>query len=74
MFFRDDCQHEATAAGVDGWVRNRSDGRVEAVFEGDPEGVDRLVSWARRGPSAARVTQVRVHDEPAEGLTAFEIR
>jgi acylphosphatase len=74
VFFRDTCRRVAGQQGVAGWVRNLPDGRVEAVFEGDPESVERLVSWARRGPSRARVTALTVHDEPVERLTAFEIR
>jgi acylphosphatase len=54
-------------------VRNLPDGRVEAVFEGHADGVERLVSWARRGPSQAMVTDVTVHDEPVEGFTRFEV-
>jgi acylphosphatase len=74
VFFRDTCRRIAGQQGVTGWVRNLPDGRVEAVFEGDAENVERLVRWARRGPSRAMVAAVAVHDEPAEGLTAFEIR
>jgi acylphosphatase len=74
VFFRDTCRRIAGQQGVAGWVRNLPDGRVEAVFEGDAEIVDRLVHWARRGPSRARVTAVTVREEPAEGLTTFEIR
>jgi acylphosphatase len=74
VFFRDTCRRVARQQGVAGWVRNRPDGRVEAVFEGDAESVEHLVSWARRGPSRARVAAVDVHDEPVEGLAAFEIR
>jgi acylphosphatase len=74
VFFRDTCRRVAGQQGVSGWVRNLPDGRVEAVFEGDPESVERMVRWARRGPSHARVTAVSVQDEPAEGLAAFEIR
>jgi acylphosphatase len=74
VFYRDTCRRIAGQQGVRGWVRNLPDGRVEAVFEGDAESVDRLVSWTRRGPSAAMVTAVDVRDEPVEGLTAFEIR
>jgi acylphosphatase len=71
--FRDACRRAATEQGVTGWVRNLPDGRVEAVFEGQADGVERLVSWARRGPSQATVTAVTVHDEPLEGFTRFEI-
>jgi acylphosphatase len=74
VFFRDTCRRVAGQQGVSGWVRNLPDGRVEAVFEGRADSVERLVTWARSGPSRARVTAVDVHDEPAEGLAAFEIR
>jgi len=74
VFFRDTCRRLAGQQGVGGWVRNLPDGRVEAVFEGDPDNVDRMVRWARRGPSHAHVTAVDVSDEPCEGLAAFEIR
>jgi acylphosphatase len=74
VFYRDNCRRLAEEQGVAGWVRNLPDGRVEAVFEGAPAAVERLVSWSRRGPSQALVTMVAVHDEPVEGLTEFEIR
>jgi acylphosphatase len=74
VFFRDTCRRVAGQQGVAGWVRNLPDGRVEAVFEGDPAGVDHMVGWARRGPAEAEVTGVEVLDEPAEGLSGFEIR
>jgi len=74
VFFRDTTRRHAQAAGVAGWVRNRTDGSVEAVFEGEPEAVERLVRFCRRGPRGARVDRVDVHEEPPEGLTAFAIR
>ena len=74
VFYRDTCRRLAGQQGVSGWVRNLPDGRVEAVFEGDPDSVERMVRWARRGPSQAHVTGTAVSDEPAEGLSAFEIR
>lgn len=64
---------EARSLGVTGWVRNRSDGSVEAVVCGSADAVDRLVAWARRGPPAARVTEVEI--SPAAGhFAAFEQR
>ena len=74
VFFRDTCRRVAGRAGVAGWVRNLPDGRVEAVFEGAPEAVDRMVAWARQGPDLARVDGVSVSDEPVEGLTGFTVR
>lgn len=63
--FRDALCAEALARGLRGWVRNRRDGSVEAVVQGDSAGVAALVAWARRGPPAARVTGVSA--EPAQG-------
>ena len=73
VFFRDDCRREAGAAGVAGWVRNRSDGRVEAVFEGEPDAVDRLVAWCRRGPPSALVSAVEVVSEEPTGDAGFRV-
>ena len=74
VFFRDTCRRTAARNGVGGWVRNLPDGRVEAVFEGAEEPVDRLVAWVQDGPRGATVTEVEVRDEQPEGLTAFTIR
>ena len=74
VFFRDTCEREARAAGVGGWVRNRRDGTVEAVFEGDPVAVERMVAWCRRGPSRAVVTAVAVTDELPAGDRTFRVR
>ena len=74
VFFRDSCRREARGRGVSGWVRNSPDGSVEAVFEGPPDAVEEMVSWARRGPRDAWVDAVEVHDEPPEGLDGFSVR
>jgi acylphosphatase len=74
VFFRDTTRREAASRGVAGWVRNRPDGTVEAVFEGDPEAVGAMLELSRRGPRGARVDEVDVHEEEAEGLSGFEIR
>jgi acylphosphatase len=74
VFFRDTCRRLAEQHGVAGWVRNLSDGRVEAVFEGPPDDVSRLVDWAHTGPRLAAVDDVAIQPEPPEGLCAFHIR
>lgn len=73
VFFRDTCRRLAQEHGVAGWVRNLPDGRVEAVFEGPPQDVDRLVAWAHHGPRHAVVDHVAVQAEPPEGLDTFRI-
>lgn len=74
VFFRASCQREAAARGVAGWVSNRPDGAVEAVFEGADAGVDALVAWCRQGPPHAMVADVDVRDEEPEGLSHFSVR
>ena len=74
VWFRGSTEAEARAAGVAGWVRNRPDGSVEAVFEGPPEAVERLLAFCRRGPRAARVDTVEEVEEAPEGLTDFRVR
>jgi acylphosphatase len=74
VFFRDTTRQRAESAGVAGWVRNTPDGSVEAVFEGEPDAIDRMVEFARRGPSRADVASVEVIEEQPEGLEGFQVR
>jgi acylphosphatase len=74
VFFRDSTRRLARQHEVSGWVANRADGSVEAVFEGEPDAVERLVSFGREGPRGARVDSVQVVDEEPEGLDGFELR
>jgi acylphosphatase len=75
VFFRDSTSKEAQSRGVSGWVRNRDDGAVEAVFEGPAEAVEAMVEWCRRGPSRADVEDMDVSlDEDPDGLEGFEVR
>lgn len=73
VFFRDSVRRVAVSEGVGGWVRNRSDGAVEAVFEGDETAVTRCVEYCRHGPERALVREVEVYDEEPAGEQAFEI-
>jgi acylphosphatase len=69
--FRNEMSMAAERLGVSGWVRNRADGSVEAMVHGAPEAVDAIITWARRGPQLARVTEVQIAD--AEGsFTGFD--
>jgi acylphosphatase len=74
VFFRDSCRREAASRGVAGWVSNRRDGAVEAVFEGEPESVSALVDWCSRGPRGADVASVEESSEEPDGISGFEIR
>jgi acylphosphatase len=73
VFFRDSVRRLAEQHGVAGWVRNTWDGTVEAVFEGEPDAVERLVDFCRKGPPHAAVEQVDARTEPPEGLTDFRL-
>jgi acylphosphatase len=64
----------ARRVGAVGWVRNRPDGSVEAVFEGAPAQVEAMLAFARQGPRFARVDAVETREEPPQGTGTFEIR
>lgn len=74
VFFRDSCRQKARSRGVAGWVTNRPDGAVEAVFEGDPGAVQAMVDWCGQGPRGAEVESVDESTEEPEGLSGFDIR
>jgi acylphosphatase len=74
VFFRDSTRREAQAHGVGGWVRNRSDGSVEAVLEGPPHAVQEMLRFLADGPPRARVERVDVSEEEPEGLREFQVR
>ena len=72
--FRWETRTEAARLGVAGWIRNRSDGTVEGVFEGPRPAVDALVHWCHRGPPGAGVVEVSTAWETATGeFNGFEI-
>ncbi|MCG1003407.1 MULTISPECIES: acylphosphatase [Halobacterium] len=74
VYYRATTREQATERGVDGWVRNLQDGRVEAVFEGPEDDVEAIVEWCHEGSPAARVDDVEVEYDDPEGHDSFEIR
>lgn len=77
VFFRDSIREHALAVGVSGWVRNRTDGSVEAVFEGDDRSVDSCISYCEAGPPRAVVSGIQCFDEELSedaGSGRFEVR
>jgi acylphosphatase len=73
VFFRDSTRRLAEREGVAGWARNNRDGTVEAVFEGEPEAVERLVAFVSEGPRGAVVERVETLEEEPEGLAGFRV-
>ena len=74
VWFRGATERQARALGVAGFVRNRPDGTVEAVFEGDAAAVRRAVAYCHHGPAGARVDRVECFEETIEGLAGFDVR
>jgi len=75
VFFRQKTKQQAERLDVTGWVRNLPDGRVEAVFEGEEENVDKMLTWCHVGPPAARVENVTIKEEPyTGGCSDFSIK
>ncbi len=73
VFFRAWAQDEAQTLGVSGWIRNCSDGSVEAQLEGEAEAINELVELLGEGPPGARVDRVEVEEADSEGLSGFEV-
>ena len=71
--FRASCRREARRSGVAGWVTNRPDGAVEALFEGPAEAVTAMVAWVRHGPPGARVDDVTEVEEEPRGRSGFDV-
>ena len=74
VYFRGSVRRLAVRSAVAGWIRNNPDGSVEAVFEGEPEAVERLVAFCREGPRGALVGGVDVYEEDLAELEGFSIR
>ncbi|HEX6702149.1 MAG TPA: acylphosphatase [Gaiellaceae bacterium] len=74
VFFRDSVRRLADRSGVSGWIANRWDGAVEAVFEGEADAVERLVDFCRLGPRGARVDRVEASEEDPVGESGFSVR
>ena len=74
VYYRATTRDQARERGVDGWVRNLADGRVEAVFEGAPDAVEAMVEWCHAGSPRAEVDDVDVEYADPQGETGFEIR
>ncbi|WP_324757455.1 acylphosphatase [Haloarcula montana] len=74
VYYRATTRDTAREQGVDGWVKNLDDGRVEAVFEGNEEAVEAMIDFCHEGSKRADVTGVEVSYEDPEGLDGFEVR
>ena len=74
VYYRATTRDTARDAGVDGWVKNLPDGRVEAVFEGPEDAVESMVEWCHEGSPAAEVEDVEVEYEEPQNEAGFEIR
>ena len=75
VFFRYTTYRRARQLGLTGWVRNLSDGRVEAVFEGEETALQEMLSWAKHGPAFAKVEDLKItFEEHCSEFSAFEIR
>ena len=72
--FRSFIQRTALDLGLSGWVRNREDGKVEAVLEGSADAIARAVDACKQGPARSTVGKVEFSGEPAEGLSGFSVK
>ncbi len=74
IFFRENTRQKAMELGITGWVKNLPDGRVEAVFEGEKENVEKMLAWAKKGPPLAKVENTEIEwQKPQNEFPDFEI-
>ncbi len=73
VFYRAYTQAKAEELGINGWVKNLPDGRVEAVFEGEDEQVDEMMRWCYQGSPASRVESVAINEEEFENIQDFQV-
>lgn len=72
--FRASTRRRAKNLELAGWVKNLDSGEVEAVFEGSKESINEMLDWCKKGPSLAKVVDVKVEDEEPEVLESFEVK
>ena len=72
VYYRESMRQHAQSLGVAGWVKNRSDGTVEAVVHGEPQIVDAIVRWAHRGSDHSHVERVEIQNDDGS-YTSFEV-
>ena len=75
VWYRSSAEAKAINLGLKGWVRNLWDGRVEAVFEGEEEAVQRMIDWCKKGPSLAKIKQMEIKwESPTGEFVDFSIK
>ncbi len=74
VYYRATTRDTAREHGIDGWVRNLPDGRVEAVFEGPPDAVETMIDWCHDGSPAAKVDEVDVEYEQPAAIEGFDVK
>ena len=75
VWFRASTQQKAEQLGLTGWVRNTTDGCVEAIFEGEEQLVNQMIEWCNHGPPRSKVNNVDIkNQEPTNGFDGFSIR
>lgn len=73
VFYRDSCRREADRIGVGGRASNLDDGRVEVIVEGEPDAVEAMIDWCRRGSDPANVTNIEVEEQEPQGEDRFHV-
>lgn len=74
VYFRESLKAEAKRLGISGWVRNRKDGSVEALVQGEENSLGEIIEWCHRGPPAAKVESVRVQESDNQSALSDFLR